>query len=64
MGNWPGSGWIVYLIIDTPTRVGNHNVRRYLLLSSVRTTPEALLRLIWQLGQGRLKVCPQQAGRV
>jgi predicted transposase YbfD/YdcC len=46
--NWPGSAWIVEVITDTLTRKGKRSVRRYLFLTSVRTTPEALLRLIRQ----------------
>lgn len=46
--NWLGIAWIVKVIIDTLTRKDNRSVRRHLLLTSVRTTPEALLRLIWQ----------------
>jgi predicted transposase YbfD/YdcC len=46
--NWPGSAWIVEVITDTLTRKGKRNVRRHLFLTSVRTTPEALLRLIRQ----------------
>ena len=46
--NWPGSAWIVEVITDTLTRKGKRSVRRHLFLTSVRTTPEALLRLIRQ----------------
>jgi len=46
--NWPGSAWIVEVITDTLTRKGKRSVRRHLFLTSVRTTPQALLRLIRQ----------------
>jgi predicted transposase YbfD/YdcC len=46
--NWPGSAWIVEVITDTLTRKGERKIRRHLFLTSVRTTPEALLRLIRQ----------------
>jgi predicted transposase YbfD/YdcC len=38
----------VEVITDTLTRKGKRSVRRHLFLTSVRTTPEALLRLIRQ----------------
>jgi predicted transposase YbfD/YdcC len=46
--NWPGSAWIVVVTTDTLSRKGNRSVRRHLFLTSVRTTPQALLRLIRQ----------------
>ena len=46
--NWPGSAWIVEVITDTLSRKGKRSVRRHLFLTSVRTTPQALLRLIRQ----------------
>jgi predicted transposase YbfD/YdcC len=46
--NWTGSAWIVEVITDTVGRNGKRGVRRHLFLSSVRTTPKALLRLIRQ----------------
>jgi predicted transposase YbfD/YdcC len=55
--NWPGSAWIVEVITDTLTRTGKRSVRRHLgrwrertsrCDTSVRTTPQALLRLIRQ----------------
>jgi predicted transposase YbfD/YdcC len=46
--NWPGSAWIVEVTTDTLSRKGNRSVRRHLFLTSVRTTPQALLRLIRQ----------------
>ena len=46
--NWPGSAWIVEVITDTLTRKGKRSVRRHLFLTSVRTMPQALLRLIRQ----------------
>ena len=36
------------MITDTLTRKGKRSVRRHLFLTSVRTTPEALLRLVRQ----------------
>jgi predicted transposase YbfD/YdcC len=44
---WPGSAWIVELITTKTTRKGTKSVR-HLFITSVRTTPEALLRLIRQ----------------
>jgi predicted transposase YbfD/YdcC len=38
----------VEVINDTLTRKGKRNVRRHLFLTSVRTTPEALLRQVRQ----------------
>ena len=46
--NWPGSAWIVEVITDTLTAGGQRTVRRHLFLTSIRTTPDALLRLIRQ----------------
>ena len=46
--NWPGSAWIVEVITDTLTAGGKRTVRRHLFLTSIRTTPDALLRLIRQ----------------
>ena len=46
--NWPGSAWIVEVTTDTLTRKGDRKIRRHLFLTSVRTTPQALLRLIRQ----------------
>lgn len=44
---WPGSAWIVELITTTTTRKGTSSVR-HLFITTIRTTPEALLRLIRQ----------------
>ena len=44
---WPGSAWIVELITTKTTRKGTSSVR-HLFITSIRTTPEALLRLIRQ----------------
>lgn len=44
--NWPGSAWIVE--VHTTTRKGSTTTRSHLFLTSIRTTPEALLRLIRQ----------------
>jgi predicted transposase YbfD/YdcC len=46
--NWPGSAWIPEVITETLTHKGKRNVRRHLFFTSVRTTPEALLRLLRQ----------------
>jgi predicted transposase YbfD/YdcC len=46
--SWPGSAWIVELITTTIKRKGKRSVRRHLFITTVRTTPEALLRLIRQ----------------
>jgi predicted transposase YbfD/YdcC len=46
--NWPGSAWIVEVITDTVKAGGQRTVRRHLFLTSIRTTPDALLRLIRQ----------------
>lgn len=46
--NWPGTAWIVEVITDTLTRKGRRCVRRHLFLTTLRTTPEVLLRLIRQ----------------
>ena len=46
--NWPGSAWVVEVITDTLTGKGDRRERRHLFLTSVRTTPQALLRLIRQ----------------
>ena len=46
--NWPGSAWIVEVITDTLTRKGQRKIRRHLFLTSLRASPEALLRLIRQ----------------
>lgn len=35
------------LITTTIKRKGKRSVRRHLFITTVRTTPEALLRLIW-----------------
>ena len=46
--NWPGCSWIVEVITHTVERNSKRGVRRHLFLTSVRTTPKALLRLIRQ----------------
>ncbi len=55
--NWLGSAWIVEVITDTVTRSGKRNIRRHLggltkrtsrCDTSLRTSPDALLRLIRQ----------------
>ena len=46
--NGPGSAWIVEVTTDTHSRTGTRSVWRHLDLTSVRTTPQALLRLIRQ----------------
>ena len=44
---WPGSAWIVELFTTKTTRKGTSSVR-HLFITTIRTTPEALLRLIRQ----------------
>ena len=44
---WPGSAWIVELCTTKTTRKGTSSVR-HLFITTIRTTPEALLRLIRQ----------------
>ena len=46
--NWPGSPWIVEMITTTTTRKGKRTTMRHRFLTSIRTTPETLLRLIRQ----------------
>ena len=46
--NWPGSAWIVEMVTTTTTRKGKHKRRTHRFLTSIRTTPDALLRLIRQ----------------
>jgi predicted transposase YbfD/YdcC len=46
--NWPGSAWIVEVLTTTTTRKGTRGTTRHLFITSIRTTPEALLRLIRQ----------------
>ena len=46
--NWPGSAWIVEVLTTTTTRKGTRGTARHLFITSIRTTPEALLRLIRQ----------------
>ena len=46
--NWPGSSWIVELITTTMTGKGQGKPVHHRFITSIRTTPEALLRLIRQ----------------
>ncbi len=46
--SWPGSAWIVEMTTTTATRKGKRAPVRHLFLTSIRTNPEALLRLIRQ----------------
>lgn len=46
--NWPGSAWIVEVLTTTTTRKGTRGTTRHLFITSIRTTPEAMLRLIRQ----------------
>jgi hypothetical protein len=49
--NWPGCSWIIEMVTTTitaTTRNGRTTTSRHLFLASIRTTPEALLRLIRQ----------------
>jgi len=45
--NWPGSAWIVELITTKTTGKGTSRAR-HLFITSLRTAPEALMRLIRQ----------------
>ncbi len=47
-GNWPGSVWIVELITSTTSRKGKREIACHRFITSLRTTPEALLRLVRQ----------------
>ena len=47
-GNWSGSAWIVELITTTRTRKRPHAVACHRFITSLRTTPDALLQLIRQ----------------
>jgi hypothetical protein len=63
--NWPGSAWIVEVITATVTRNGKRSIRRHLFLTSVRTSPEALLRLIrqrWSI-EKRMALGPRRSAR-
>ena len=42
---WPGSSWIVELVVSGK-RDGKPSLQRHLLLTSLRTTPKALLQLV------------------
>ncbi len=46
--NWLGSAWIVELITSTTTCKGKHEIACHRFITSLRTTPEGLLRLIRQ----------------
>ena len=46
--NWPGSAWIVEMTTTTATHKGKRAPVRHLFLTSIRTNPDALLRLIRQ----------------
>jgi predicted transposase YbfD/YdcC len=46
--NWPGISWIIEMISTTVTRRGMQVPRSHYFLTSLRTKPEALLRLIRQ----------------
>jgi len=45
--NWPGSAWILE-VKATTTRKGKRELRQHQFITSLRTAPEALLRLIRQ----------------
>ena len=50
--NWPGSAWIVELITSTTTDKDKREIACHRFITSLRTTPEALLRLVrerWSL---------------
>ena len=46
--NWPGCSWIIELTSTTVTRKGKRATRTLCFLTTLRTAPEALLRLIRQ----------------
>ena len=46
--NWPGVSWIIEMISTTVTRRGHQPPQANYFLTSLRTKPEALLRLIRQ----------------
>ena len=46
--NWPGSAWIVEVITSTTTRKGKREIVCHRFITSLRTTPEGLLRLVRQ----------------
>jgi len=46
--NWPGVSWIIAMISTTVTRRGHQPPQAHYFLTSLRTKPEALLRLIRQ----------------
>ena len=46
--NWPGASWIVEMVTDTMTRKGKRDKQVHYFLTTLRTKPEALLRLIRQ----------------
>ena len=46
--SWPGSAWIVELITTTIKRNAKRSTTRHLFITTLRTTPEAVLRLIRQ----------------
>jgi len=58
--NWPGVSWIIEMITTTVTRRGHQVPRAHYFLTSLRTKPEALLRLIRQ----RWSYCFAEAWRL
>ncbi|WP_010316268.1 hypothetical protein [Synechococcus sp. CB0205] len=46
--NWPGSAWIVEVITSSTTLKGKRDIACHRFITSLRTTPDALLRLIRQ----------------
>lgn len=46
--NWPGSAWIAEVITTTMTRKGERRAVHHRFITSIRTSPDALLRLIRQ----------------
>ncbi len=46
--NWPGCSWIIELTSTTVTRKGKRATRTLCFITTLRTAPEALLRLIRQ----------------
>ncbi|MFM8277519.1 MAG: ISAs1 family transposase [Cyanobium sp.] len=46
--SWPGCSWIIELISSTTTRRGKRAPRTFYFITTLRTAPSALLRLIRQ----------------
>jgi hypothetical protein len=50
--NWPGIAWIVEVITITKTCKAEREIACHRFITSLRTTPEALLRLIRRMRSG------------